>query len=264
MATQTSLFTFTGKAGNMIGYYRDGKHYFRSMPAQVRQTSATRRAALRFGVASKKGRLIRSAFTHDLDVRCDGSYINRLNKLLIQAGSNNQAALAGFRFNQSTGTDKFFTKAPTLSRDGVLHIPAQTLPQFKGVTSLEVKVIASRVHFAERRVVNTETALLSLNPGETFAGAALDVDVPGKGTLIVTLQVRVMYGQDASTNRKYLAADIIAVKEPGVTAVYQQPPNPFYQRFAHLTAAQTPLQALAGAAQRQTMAATSKPVIQRE
>ncbi|GEP97391.1 hypothetical protein [Chitinophaga cymbidii] len=226
MATQTSLFTFTGKAGNMIGYYREGKHYFRSMPAQVRQTFATRRAAPRFGVASKKGRLIRSAFAHDLDVRCDGSYINRLNKLLIQAGSNNHGALADFRFNRYTGTDKFFTKAPTLARNGILHIPAQTLPQFKGVTTLEVKVIASRIHFAERRVVNTETALLSLHPNEAFAGAALDVDVPGKGTLIVTLQVRAMYGNDASRNRKYLAADIIAVKEPGTAEVFQKPAYP--------------------------------------
>ncbi|QEH42433.1 hypothetical protein [Chitinophaga sp. XS-30] len=62
MAKQTSFFTFTGKAGNMIGYYRDGKHYFRGMPETVRQTTATRRAAQRFGAASSKGRLIRSAF----------------------------------------------------------------------------------------------------------------------------------------------------------------------------------------------------------
>lgn len=226
MATQTSLFTFTGKAANMIGYYRDGKHYFRSMPAKVRQTTATRRAALRFGVASRKGRLIRSAFAHDLDVRCDGSFVNRLNKLLIQAGNNNHGALVGFRLNRYTGTDKFFTKAPALSRDGIFHIPAQTLPQLKGITSLEVKVIASRINFAERRVVHTETALLSLNPLETFAGAALDVDVPGKGTLIVTLQVRGMYGKDASANSKYLAADIIAVREQGTAEVFHKPAYP--------------------------------------
>src|SRR5690606_9836572 len=91
---------------------------------------------------------------------------------------------------------------------------------------------------AERRVINTETAMLSLNPGETFAGAALDVDVPGRGTLIVTLQVRAMYGKDASRNRKYLAADIIAVKEPGATEVFQQPPSTFHQRLSLLTSPQ--------------------------
>ncbi|GEP94246.1 hypothetical protein [Chitinophaga cymbidii] len=226
MARQTSLFTFTGKAANMIGYYRDGKHYFRSMPATVRQTTATKRAALHFGFASRKGRLIRSAFANDLDVRCDGTHINRLNKLLIKAGRNNNAPLAGFRFNQHTGVDRFFHAAPTLSQDGILHIPAQTLPQLKGITALEVKVIAIRINFAERRVVSTETAVIKLDPREAFAGAALDVDIPGKGTLIVALQVRGMYGADASGNRKYLAADIIAVKEPKTAEIFHKPEHP--------------------------------------
>ncbi|GEP94567.1 hypothetical protein [Chitinophaga cymbidii] len=226
MARQTSLFTFTGKAGNMIGYYRDGKHYFRSMPETVRQTAATRRAALGFGAASRKGRLIRSAFASELDVRFDGSRVNRLNKVLIEAGRNNNAPLAGFRFNQHTGTDRFFTEAPTLSRNGIFHIPPQTLPQLKGVTRLEVKVIAARINFAERRVVGTETALIMLDPREAFAGAALDVDVSGKGTLIVTMQVRGMYGAQPSGNRKYLAADIIAVMEPKTGEIFHKAAHP--------------------------------------
>ncbi|GEP97839.1 hypothetical protein [Chitinophaga cymbidii] len=223
MAIQTSLFTFTGKAANMIGYYRDGKHYFRSMPASVRQTKATKRAALRFGAASKKGRLIRSAFADALDIPYDGSHINRLNKLLIKAGRENNAALAGFRFNQHTGTDRFFCMDPSLSEDGILHIPAQELPQFRGITAFEVKVIATRISFTERRVVRTDTALITLDAREAFGGAALDVDVPGKGTLVVTLQVRGMNGNAPSNNRKYLAADIIAVKEPETAQVFHKP-----------------------------------------
>ena len=49
MGRQTSLLTFTGRAGNLIGYHRDGKHFMRCMPETVRQTSATRQAAQRFG-----------------------------------------------------------------------------------------------------------------------------------------------------------------------------------------------------------------------
>ncbi|QEH43261.1 hypothetical protein [Chitinophaga sp. XS-30] len=263
MAKQTSLFTFTGKAGNMIGYYRDGKHYFRSMPETVRQTTATRLAAQRFGAASSKGRLIRSAFADHLDVHCDGGHINRLNKTIIKGGLRNTGAIAGFRFNQHTGTDRFFTKAPTLAEDGILHIPPQALPQFRGIPMLEVKVIATRIHFGERRVTGTETAMIVLDTREVFAGAALHVDVPGKGTLMVTLQVRGMCSGNASLNRKYLAADIIAVREPQTKQAFHQPR---YQQAAML---QQRLHSLAAPANQQTAAgpactAPPPPVIRRE
>ncbi|GEP95029.1 hypothetical protein [Chitinophaga cymbidii] len=269
MAKQTSLFTFSGKAGNMIGYYRDGKHYFRSMPETVRQTTATRRAAQRFGAASSKGRLIRRAFANDLDVRCDGGHINRLNKTIIKGGIRNTEAIAGFRFNQHTGTDRFFTVAPTLSEDGILHIPPQALPQCRGISTLEVKVIATRIHFGERRVTGTETAMILLDIREAFAGAALNVDVPGKGTLIVALQVRGMCGDRASFNRKYLAADIIAVQEPQTKQVFHKPEHQqqamLQQRLQSLavTAQQQAISSTHQATQRQKMAA-SPPVIQRE
>lgn len=222
MAKQTSLITFTGKVGNLIGYRRNNQLFLRSMPETVRQTTATRRAAQRFGVASKKGRLIRSAFSNELDIRCDGGHVNRLNKALILAGRNNTGAIAGFRFNQHTDIDRFFTVAPTLSRDGILHIPAQALPQFKGITALEVKVIAARINFAERRVISTETAMVILDTRESFAGAALSVDVPGKGTLMVTLQVRSLLDGRPSGNRKYVAAGIIAVMEPQTQQIFQK------------------------------------------
>ncbi|QEH39718.1 hypothetical protein [Chitinophaga sp. XS-30] len=262
MAKQTSFFTFTGKAGNMIGYYRDGKHYFRSMPETVRQTTATRRAAQRFGAASSKGRLIRSAFASELDVRCDGSHINRLNKTIIKGGIGSTGAIAGFRFNQHTGTDRFFTEAPTLAEDGILHIPPQVLPQFRGISALEIKVIASRIHFGERRVTGTETAMIVLDTREAFAGAALNVDVPGKGTLIVTLQVRGMCSSSASFNRKYLAADIIAVQEPQTKLVYHKP------GYQHAAMLQQRWPSLAGTAHQQKIASAytspTPPVIQRE
>ncbi len=216
VARQTSLITFTGKLGNMIGYRRNGKYFLRSAPESVRQTFATCRAARRFGMASRKGALIRSAFMEELDVHCDNSHINRLNKTLIQAGRNNTEAITGFRFNQHTGIDRFFQIAPKLSRDEILHIPAQTLPQAKGITALEVKVVAVRINFAEHRIVNTDAVMITIDLREPFAGAAIPVNVPGKGTLIVTLQVRGMYDECPSANAKYMAADIVAVSVPQI------------------------------------------------
>ncbi|QEH39362.1 hypothetical protein [Chitinophaga sp. XS-30] len=234
MGRQTSLLTFTGRVGNLIGYNRNGKHFMRCMPETVRQTSATRQAAQRFGVASRKGRLIRSAFAQELDIRSDGSRVNRLNKTIIKGGRNNPGAIAGFRFNRYTGIDKFFCVDPVLSADGILHIPAQTLKDLKGFTALEVKVIAARISFAERKVVDTETATLILNTREPFAGAALSVDVPGKGTLIVILQVRAMKDGYPSGNRKYVAADIVAVQEPQTGKIFHQPPPPPTTMLRHI------------------------------
>ncbi|QEH40016.1 hypothetical protein [Chitinophaga sp. XS-30] len=226
MGRQTSLLTFTGRVGNLIGYNRNGKHFMRCMPETIRQTSATRQAAQRFGAASRKGRLIRSAFAGEVDIRPDGSRVNRLNKAIIKGGYNNPEAIAGFQFNRYTGIDKFFRVAPVLSADGILHIPAQTLKEIKGFTALEVKVVAARISFAERKVVHTETAVIVLDTREPFAGAALSVDAPGKGTLVVTLQVRALKDGHPSGNRKYAAADIIAVQEPQTKQVFHKPECP--------------------------------------
>ncbi|HVI47957.1 MAG TPA: hypothetical protein VM802_24025 [Chitinophaga sp.] len=214
MAKQTSILTFTGKLGNLIGYRRNSEYFVRSMPANVRQTTATRRAAQRFGMASKNGALIRNAFTGKLDVHYDSGHINRLTSALIPSAGRDTNSLTSFRFNRQTGTDKFLVSAPRLSRNGILHIPPQTLPVYKGISALEIKVIAARIHFATHQVTGTESAAFTVKTGEPFEGAACDVDIPGKGTLVVILQIRALLDDVPSRNAKYLAADIIAVQPP--------------------------------------------------
>ncbi|PSL24433.1 hypothetical protein [Chitinophaga ginsengisoli] len=213
MAKQKSLFPYSGQLRDLIGYERNGEHFLRRRPEIVRQTAATRRAAQRFGVASRKAAMIRKAFYHELDIRCDNGHINRLNKLMINAAGNN-TAITGFRFNQHAGTDRFFTVAPRLFRNEVLHIPPQILARYKGITMLEVKVIAARIDFNTHQVIGTETAMLMIDPRESFEGANISLNVRGEGTLVVALQVCGMYKNGPSCNRKYLAADIIAVAVP--------------------------------------------------
>ncbi|MVT10888.1 hypothetical protein [Chitinophaga tropicalis] len=223
MATQNTPFPFIGKLGNLIGYRRNKKYFLRSMPEIVRQTRATRRAAQRFGMASKKGALIRSAFYGKLDVRADTSHINRLTKALIPSAGNNTKNIIGFRFNKHTGTDRFFALAPRLSADGILHIPSQTLPAFKDINMLEVKVIATRISFATHQVVNTQSDVLIIDSRKSFSGASFSVDVPGKGTLVVTLQVRGLKDNLPSGNGRSLAADIVAVQPPQTGQVFHKP-----------------------------------------
>ena len=201
--------TFTGRLGNLIGYQRNGQYFLRSMPETVHQTIATRHAAKRFGVASQRGALIRHAFYADLDICCDNSHVNRLNKMLIAAGNN--TAVTGFRFNQHTGINHFFGIAPTLSRDEILHLAPQGIARHKGITALEVKVIAVRINFVTRQVTGSDVAVMMIDPRHPFTGADIPLEVSGNGTLIVTLQVRGMYPGNASCNQRFLAADIVAV-----------------------------------------------------
>lgn len=208
-----SIIPFTGRIGELIGYQRNGKYFLRGMPETVRQTNATRRAARRFGIASRKGALIRSAFRDMLDVPCDSGHINRLNKVLI-AAREDHAAMRGFRFNQLTGTDRFFTIAPVVSRNEVLRIPPQNIAGHKGITSLEVKVIAARIDFNAQLVTGAETVTFIIDPAAGFEGSEVMLNVPGKGTLVVTLQVRGIHNDNVSCNRQYLTADIIAVLPP--------------------------------------------------
>lgn len=223
MATLHSLFPFTGKLGNVIGYRRNGKFCLRSRPTTVQRTAPTKRASKRFGMASKTAALIRKTNYGQLDVRPDSKHVNRLTTTLIPSGGNDISSIIGFRFNQQTGTDRFFPLPPKLSADGILHIPAQTLPAFKDITSLEVKVIATRINFTTRKVTGTESAVLVIDTSEPFNGAAVALDVPGEGTLIVTLQVRGMKDNICSGNRKHFAADIIAVQPPQTLEVlYKQ------------------------------------------
>lgn len=232
MAKQTSLITFTGKLGNMIGYERKGQYLLRSKPETVRQTAATRRAAQRFGLASKKGALIRRAFAEELDIRCDMTRVNRLNKALIQTGSITR--LKGFRFNQSTGIDRFFIEMPVYVNNSTLSIPSQVLPALEGITALEVKVMGARIGFLKHKVIATDAVRLVIRTGEEFPGAELSLDVPGDGVLMVTVQVRGFHNESPPGNRKHMAADIVAVVMPEPKEVTNNVVSPQYKRLAEV------------------------------
>lgn len=216
MAKQTGLFKFTGKLDNVIGYRRNGIYFVRSMPAKVHQTAPTRQASRSFGIASRKGRLIRQAFAGQLDVRHDGTLVNRLNKALILAGKDNLQGIKGFRFNKHTGLEKLLPIQPSITQDGIITIPPQSLPKPGTAIHLEIKAVAVRINFAERRIIGTDVAAELVDLNKPFDGTALQLAVPGKGTLIVMLQVRGCNGTSASGDRRYMAADILAVIPPVV------------------------------------------------
>lgn len=50
---------FSGRIGPLVGCFRDGKYYYRSKPARMRQSKGTKRMATLFGLAAGMGKQIR-------------------------------------------------------------------------------------------------------------------------------------------------------------------------------------------------------------
>ncbi|MBW8684481.1 hypothetical protein [Chitinophaga rhizophila] len=214
MAKQTSLITFTGRLGKMIGYCRNKRYYLRSVPERVRQTEATVRAAKRFGIASRKGALIRHAIQSHLDIKYDSTTVNRLNKLLIQGGTDNLKTITGFRFNTHAGVASFFTKKPVVRRDGIVAIPAQSLLVGKDVRTVVVKVITSRIDFTSHRIIATDTIFTTIDAGQPFSGLSVPVDLPGLGIILVAMQITCIGNGYEIAGKDSYAADIIGVQLP--------------------------------------------------
>lgn len=182
MARQTSMLTFTGRLGKLSGFRRNGKYYVRERPNGIHHTSNMKRAAQRFGRASRTGAFIRKA----LEVNGDGGHVNRITRALIPSGGCDLNQLAGVQFNQSQRTYSHFSTLPVLRDNGVLHIPPQVFPQ-RGY--LEIKLIVVRVDLQTRKVLGRNTAVINIDTSQKFSGAELCADVPGTGTLIIALSV---------------------------------------------------------------------------
>lgn len=237
MGKQTSVIKFTGRVGNLIGYRRNGVHFVRSAPDQVRQSSATRRASRNFGIASRKGKLIRRALSPHLGMRYDGTLVNRLNKALIQAGHHHLEALEGFRFNRHTGIEKIFLEAPVFTPEGTLKLPAQQLPELGQATHLEISLIAARVDFKERRIIHVETAIENIELAAGFNGMELNVPLSGKGSLILVVQARgciICNGKMLPLgNRRFMAADIVTMVTPAFPAQKQAQKKAVWKRTVY-------------------------------
>ncbi len=79
---------------------------------------------------------------------------------------------------------------------------------------MEIKVIATRIDFTTHTVTGSDAAVTFIDlekPHTRISGLDIPMNVPGKGTLMVVLQVRLHMKDGASANRQCNAVDIIAV-----------------------------------------------------
>lgn len=113
--------TTYGKLDDFIIYRYRGKPCIRRMPAEVRQTEATRKKASVFGRAATMGRVIRigmNSLFRDLD---DKGIMNRLNGCLVKClnaeNPPDYSILIGFDFAKNSSISARLKKFPELSFD---------------------------------------------------------------------------------------------------------------------------------------------------
>ncbi|NML23011.1 hypothetical protein HHL16_19190 [Pseudoflavitalea sp. G-6-1-2] len=218
MAILTGKIKFTGRCGDLIGYYRNGTHCLRSMPMQVKQTHQTRKAAKRFGEASHTGKLIRQALAPYLSGRKDRNHVNRLNKAIIQSGVE---GLRGYRFNQQAHISDFM-QSPMLGDDNILRITKIIQPRHIKVTHMEYKLIAMRIDITTGKILQSlERSYMHelVRWSAYFKPIEFDVNLPGKGTLIVVLQANPYQGKYPLNDKRYHATDIIKVEVPPANTI---------------------------------------------
>ncbi|NML21400.1 hypothetical protein HHL16_10975 [Pseudoflavitalea sp. G-6-1-2] len=218
MAILTGKIKFTGRCGDLIGYKRNGVSCLRSMPMEVKQTNATKKAAKRFGEASHTGKLIRNALAPYLYGKKDREHVNRLNKTLIQSGV---AGLSGYRFNRLTSASQFM-QSLLPGEDNILRITSIIAPRHLKVTHMEYKLISMRLDITTGEVLQSRERSYThklVAWTEDFTPVELDGNLPGKGTLIVVLQVNPYQGKYPLYDKRYHATDIIKVEVPSTNTL---------------------------------------------
>lgn len=232
MATQTSIFNFTGRLGNVIGYRVGDKYHLRSMPERVRQSPRSKISGRQFGKASKLGAAIRHALQGLLDSGREIATVNQLNKALLavlRADDLHQAKrfiprhfqlLQGFCFNPHAALDKLLPAAPGVTRntDGSIRVEVPAMDMVKGnprATHLCVKAVTAAVggNFTSATGAQSEPVFLPVNgPSAAFT---LNIPAPPDALCCVMLEVTSLVMENGRThllqNRKYTAAEVIGV-----------------------------------------------------
>ncbi|SIO54010.1 hypothetical protein [Chitinophaga niabensis] len=235
MGKQTSIVKYTGKVGDLVGYYHKGKLCFRSLPQQVNRSEATKLSALDFGTASRAGKLVRSALKQELSIHHDSDLTNRLNTSLLKvlyAGNQQRGErsiqrkhlgmLTGLKLNNATELSKLLPFTPKVVQAGNslrIAIPALTAEDILhagNTTHIEIKAIAAGLNFKEGNYGEAVSDKVLIDFRQPAAATELILPFKaGEAETIVVLQVKAFREESgklyASGNRKYFAADIIDI-----------------------------------------------------
>lgn len=240
MARQKGIILYSGKLIDQVGYYRKNKKgqkewWTRRAPEHVRQTAATRSAAIDFGTASKCSRLVRHALRPWLQYYGYHFDHNRLNKAFIDVvnadkdhktgfkvpSHHNMQSLCGFHFNSIKATHECLPGSPTVTTENnntttVLLPPVHigNKQAYKGITHITVKAIALSVNFSHNNTILNTSETVVINRSDKPQAITLTLPSHKEQTLVM-LEIQCGYeinGRiEISANAQTTAMDIIAV-----------------------------------------------------
>lgn len=200
--------------GDRVYYYRKDsknrrKYFIRSAPVSVAQTSATKKAAVTFGIASKNSSLIRKAL-HEYTQHCyDNTLHYRLNKALLTDD------LLHFKFNKAAAIQYHPVIEQTNSTDITISFP-DLLKLPGNTTHLRIKAIGLSVNFAKSSTRQLESNTVVIKRGE--ACAPLTLHLNRRQLSLIVLEIQSFYEVNGqlcvSRNRKAQLLDLIAVLPP--------------------------------------------------
>jgi hypothetical protein len=236
MAKQVSTFRISGRLGNQVYYYRKDKknrkqYLVRRAPEAVKQTTATKRAATDFGIASKSSSLIRNAL-HEYTQHCyDNTLHYRLNSMMgkiLRADDRrlltaaNMQSLKNFQFNRVASIYQLLKVTPVIEKndqdDLCISFPGafcNNSHALRNTTHLSIKAIGLSVNFTKQTTQQVLSEAVIIRRGEMHSPVTLQLNKNSRNMTLILLKVQSFYEVNGdllpSQNKASYALDVIAV-----------------------------------------------------
>jgi hypothetical protein len=239
MAKQNSIIRLSGRLGNQVYYYRKDKknrkqYLVRRAPDTVKQSTATKRAATDFGIASKSSALIRNALREYTQHCYDNTLHYRLNSMMgkiLRADDRrmltaaNMQSLKNFQFNRVASIDQLLKVMPVIEKNDQDDLSISFPGTFcnnnhalRNTTHLSIKAIGLSVNFTKYTTRQVVSEAIIIKRGEEYAPITIKLDTNSKNMTLILLEVQPFYEVNGilhpSQNKTAYALDVIAIMPP--------------------------------------------------
>jgi hypothetical protein len=221
---------YEGRDGNLIGYKWQGIYCIRTMPAQVRQSAATKKSAHDFGLVSSRSKIIRTYLSPWLgDPRSkfmQTGLKNTLRQTLLGQRSPGSSTLEtqpldGFSFNEAFKVNQCLHFPVSIHQVAASGI-ALEIPPFNpltgisapaGTTSLKLEAMAISFNF-ENKKSSFSTAERTIDYTDGMQPAAtilLETTAAPADIKLVILAISYRKGSRRINRKEYFPLEVVKV-----------------------------------------------------
>lgn len=230
MALQITNY-ISGKMENIIFYERSGRFFARSIPAEVKQTAATKKRSMNFGIASTAGKTLRHLLIPALPFPKDRKMQNRfagaiakwlqLSSIAALQPTDDVPFVNHFDFNESISLKERFKVSISVTQPSAnlieVHIPAfrpdNAIKAPANTTAVDCVVTAAACRLKNGLDSGSFTITLNIPYNHELRSAqVLSLHVPtDKGGLVITAASLsyILAGHKKSANPVFMPASVI-------------------------------------------------------